>query len=322
VTNDPWHGIAAPSASDSIKWDFFWGRSMDDKCLFALQHDSSASPSGKLPRLKGIDVALTSPPNEAKRILLFKLQESGQRDIFERLCRDIVAATAGRTTEKEAVATALARTWRWHHLLRGGATGLLSSEEQKGLIAELRILDRFLLQCFAPDAAIPMWHGPLDAPKDFECAKVYIEAKARRTAATPFVYISSSDQLDLAGVDTLFLSVSELDQVSQGVAGAFTLSDVAQQIQARLAEEQSALTLYEDLLEAAGFRWTDDYSDFQWVEGTTRFYRVNETFPRISSSAIDPGLSRVTYALSLQACAPHEVTADIVLTALKGTLHG
>lgn len=331
VSNDPWQGIAAPNASDSItakrvdpslKWDFFWGRSMDDKCLFALQHDADASPSGKLPRLRGIDVALTSPPGEAKRILLFKLQETAQRDIFERLCRDIVAASAGRETQKEAVATALTRTWRWHHLLRGGATGLLSSEEQKGLIAELFILERFILECFPADAALPMWLGPLDAPKDFECAKICIEAKARRAAATPFVYVSSAEQLDISGVDALFLSVIELDQVSAGFTNALTLTDVAHQVQAKLQEQQAALLAYEDLLEAAGFRWSDDYSEFLWLEGTTRFYRVADDFPRISASTLDAGLSRVTYSLSLPSCAPHEVGADVVIQALKGTRHG
>lgn len=331
MSDDPWQGIAAPSASDSITakrvdpalaWDFFWGRSIDNKCLFALQHDAASSPSGKLPRLKGIEVSLTSPPGDTRRILLFKLQESAQRDIFERLCRDIVSAAAARGTQKEAVATALQRTWRWHHLLRGGVTGLLSSEEQKGLISELLVLERCILPCFSPDASMSMWLGPLDAPKDFECAKVCIEAKARRAAATPFVYVNSADQLDTAGVDALFLCVVELDQVSTGSAGSFTLADVAKRLQAGLSEDQAALVAFENLLEAAGFRWADDYAGSLWLEGSTRFYRVNEEFPRISGSVLDAGISKVTYALSLPSCAPHEVGHEVVMQALRGTQHG
>jgi len=38
------------------------------------------------------------------------------------LCRDIVECTARAKSEREAVALTLARTWRWHHLLRGGDT--------------------------------------------------------------------------------------------------------------------------------------------------------------------------------------------------------
>ncbi len=331
MSDDPWQGIAAPSVGDAITarrvdpalaWDFFWGRSIDDKCLFALQHDAGSSPSGKLPKLKGIEISLTSLADGTRRILLFKLQESAQRDLFERLCRDIVAAAAERITQKEAVATALQRTWRWHHLLRGGVTGLLSGEEQKGLIAELRVLERCILPCFSPDASMRMWLGPLNAPKDFECAKVSIEAKARRPAATPFVYVSSADQLDTTGVDALFLCVIEIDQVSDGTAGALSLTDIVRQVQARLSDDQSALGAFDNLLEAAGFHWTDDYGDSLWLEGAMRFYHVSDSFPRISGSELHPGLSKVTYALSLAACAPHEVGHEEVMQALRGTQHG
>lgn len=331
MSDDPWQGVAAPTASDSITakrvdpnlvWDFFWGRSIDNKCLFALQHDAASSPPGKLPRLKGIDVSLSSSPGDTRRILLFKLQESAQRDIFERLCRDIVSAAASKGEQKEAVATALQRTWRWHHLLRGGVTGLLSSEEQKGLIAEMLVLEHCILPCFAPDASMSMWLGPLGAPKDFECAKVCIEAKARRAAATPFVYVTSADQLDTAGVDVLFLSVVELDQVTIGTTGAFTLTDIGQRLQTRLSEDQAALATFENLLEAAGFRWTDDYGSSYWLQGAMRFYVVDEKFPRICASALDAGISRVTYSLSLPSCAPHEVGHEIVMQALRGTQNG
>ncbi len=328
MNDDPWRGIAAPTAFDSmtarrvdpeIAWDFFWGRSIDRKYLFALQHDADASPTGKLPKLKGIDLSLTSPPNDSKRILLFKLQDSGQRDIFERLCRDIVGAAKQLGTQKEAVAATIARTWRWHHLLRGGTTNLLSAEEQKGLIAELLVLERYVLASFPPDAALQMWLGPLDAPKDFECAKVCIEVKARRGAATPYVYISSAEQLDISGVEALFLAVIELDSAPSGTTRAVTLSEVAAKVRALLSTSPSASATLESLLEAAGFRWADDYSEFPWLEGSTRMFRVTDSFPRISASALDAGISSVTYAISLQSCTPHEVGSNSLLTALEDT---
>lgn len=330
MSDAPWKTIAVPNTVDAItakrvdpelRWDFFWGRAIDQRCLFALQYDEDASPTDKLPKLKGIDITVSIRPGEARQILIFKLQDTAQQDIFEQLCRDIVRATAGAVTQKEAVATTLARTWRWHHLLRGGSSERLSADEQKGLIGELLVLERQLLECFEPDAAIPMWHGPLDAPKDFECARVCVEAKARRGAATPFVYISSAYQLDDEGVDAFFLFVVDLDQVPDGTVGAFTVADAAESLKDRLSGSPAALFAYENLLEASGFRWTDDYSDFPWLEGQSRFYRVADGFPRICASTLSASISNVTYALSLPSCAPYLVEASVVIQALKATQH-
>ena len=82
------------------------------------------------------------------------------------------------------MSAALSRTWRWHHLLRGGRGTLLSPEEQKGLLGELFVLERLLLPRMDASSAVTAWRGPLGAPKDFEAARVAIEAKARRGGAT------------------------------------------------------------------------------------------------------------------------------------------
>ena len=69
------------------------------------------------------------------------------------------------------MSAALSRTWRWHHLLRGGRGTLLSPEEQKGLLGELFVLERLLLPRMDASSAVTAWRGPLGAPKDFEIAK-------------------------------------------------------------------------------------------------------------------------------------------------------
>ena len=72
-----------------------------------------------------------SPPDESDtQLLAFKLLDSNQRDIFQTLCEDIISAASQAKSEVGAVSAALTRTWRWHHLLRGGRGTLLSLEEQ------------------------------------------------------------------------------------------------------------------------------------------------------------------------------------------------
>jgi hypothetical protein len=332
MTEDPWKDIAPPRSQDAVSakrvdpdiaWEFFWGRALDRKCLFILSHAADSAPAGKLPVLKGIEISDLARGDNVDRMLLFKLNEDTHRDIFEKLCRDIVASAGHAASEREAVAVTLARTWRWHHLLSGGTDGKLGLEEQKGLAGELLLLERHLLSCLSPREALDAWRGPLGSPKDFEIGRVCAEVKARRGAATPHIAISSADQLDTAGVDELFLYVVELDQAPSDTVESFTLSDLAARIRDRLLQADASIGgLLDRLLAAAGFDWLDDYSDVRWVEGGSRLFRVADGFPRLSSSALPSGLSNVRYSVSLQDCAPFMVEDSGLVEAVRARSNG
>lgn len=332
MTDDPWNDLAPPTSAaainarrvdENIPWGFFWARGIDRKCLLVLRHAAASMPKVHLPKLKGVEIAISDGEVDEGHILVFRLLDSGQRDIFYRLCRDIIASAGHAGSEKEAVTLALARTWRWHHLLRGGGDGRLSPEEQKGLIGELLVLERYLLPMFSAFDAVSAWRGPLGAPKDFEIGRIGIEAKARRGNATPFVLINSEHQLDDAGGDALYLHVVELDQAPADVDGAITLSDVARRIRERIVSaDNRANDALDALLSAAGFGWDDEYSDSPWIEGPALLYRVTESFPRIAARGIPTGISNVKYSLSLVECEPFRVEEDNLRNALRGAGHG
>lgn len=330
--DDPWKELVAPETTDalsarrvdaSMPWGFFWARGADRRHLLLLRHDGKASPAGRLPRLKGIETTLSEQEADGSRLLALRLLDPAQRDIFHRLCLDIIASTARASSEAEAVAHALARTWRWHHLLRGGADGRLSIEEQKGLIGELLVLDELLLPVIPVIDALTAWRGPLGAPKDFEVGRVCIEAKARRGAATPHVAISSEYQLSTEGTDALYLHVAELSQAPADAPNAFCLTDVAMRLQSRIASADSvAEDLFESLVVASGFSWSDNYSDFQFVAGPSRIYGVAEGFPAITPALLTPAISHVRYSIALSDCEPFRVISDAVHLAIGGSMHG
>lgn len=327
MNNDPWKDLTPPCAGDTISaqrvdanipWGFFWARDVDRKCLLVLRHGVDAAPGGHLPRLKDIDITLSNSADASERVLVFRLQDSAQRDIFHRLCKDVVSSASATSTEKEAVETALRRTWRWHHLLRGGGGEQLSAEEQKGLIGELLVLERHLLPQLSPLDAVTSWGGPLGAPKDFEIGRICIEAKARRGAAAPYVAISSEHQLDASGIDELFLYVVELDQAPSDADKSFILTSVCTRIRERIsAVDNVALDIFETLLAASGFRWTDDYEGSRWLEGASRFFRICDDFPCIRAGDVAPGVSAVRYSLSLPSCKTFAVTDTAVASAIR-----
>lgn len=329
---DPWKNLTLPLNSASLTakrvdadgpWDFFWACGYDKKRILALKHSAENSLGSQLPMLRGVECLLLPEEPDGKRLLSLKLQDSSLHDIFYRLCLDIIAAASIATTEPEVVARTIARTWRWHHLLRGGSDKRLSQEEQKGLVGELIVIEKFLLPSFPPKDAVSSWRGPLGAPKDFEVGAVAIEAKARRGAAAPYISISSEHQLDRSGTEQLFLHVADLSSAVFSSADAFTVTMIAARVDKQLrTSDEVAADSFVLLLEAAGFRWEDDYSDQSWLHGTDHSYRVTEGFPAITAQNCATGVSLVHYAIALIECEPFRVEENSVKTCLSGGIFG
>jgi hypothetical protein len=324
MSEHAWSGLTRPEAtanltvrrvSASIPWDFFWAVDIDGRYLLVLQHRRIGREGPKLPRLRGIEVILRDR-DEEQDVLIFRLLDSTHRDIFERLCSDVVEQCSALRSEDEVIQTAIARTWRWHHLLRGG-DDRLGEEAQKGLVGELLVLEQLLIPNIGCNAAVMAWQGPLDAPKDFEIGPVAIEAKARRGAAAPFVTISSEHQLDTTGLDTMFLHVVDLSRTSADSLPGASITTIAGRVRSLIAAcDSAALERFDSLLLSAGLDLQENYEDWLWLEGKQRLYRVDESFPRLESSKIPQGVSWIQYRLSLTACEPHLINEADLLTQL------
>lgn len=328
MSGDPWTTLDRPERSGSIsakrvdettRWDFYWGYDHDARLLLVLRHRPESALRNRLPRLKGIEIFEQPSIGKEKPALVLRLLDSTLRDIFHRLCLDIIGSTSPASSETEAIATAIARTWRWHHLLRGGGGGLLSAEEQIGLIGELIVLERYLFQSLSLTQSIASWLGPLGAAQDFVVGRTAIESKARGTIEANEVRINSEYQLDDAEFDQLFVHLCVFESQTGAEAEGFTVTDVASRIKTRLESSDKRLVdRYDSLLAAAGFRYEDDYSGNLWKGGERSIYQVTEGFPRLVPRSVPSGLSGVRYNLSLTECGGFLVSPDRLGEALGG----
>ena len=326
TSENPWREISTPSLANSVNarrvdaslpWNFFWARASDNAILLTMSLSDASLPNTPLPKLRDIDVTLSPPDDRGSRILAFKLLDTSQQDLFHALCRDIISTAGASGTEGEACSVALMRTWRWHHLLRGGGSGL-SLDEQRGLMGELQVLERLLLPKLGASDSVAAWRGPLGSPKDFEIGRVAIEVKARRGGATPTVAITSEDQLDESGVDSLFLYVCEIDRAQTDNAENSTITEAVERLHNRLySEDPGAALVYEALVTAAGLDLEDDYSHPRWVEGSRHIYKVAGDFPRITRHELRQGILRVRYSVSLSDCQAFETTQSELNQALS-----
>jgi len=328
MSSDPWRSLSVPVGAETAsarrvdaggQWDFFWAKDVVGRYLLLLEYQSSLEAVPSLPRLHGIEVAIQSREDGIGGRLLIRLLDNSLRDIFLELCNSILASTSQATSETDAIGRAVARTWRWHHLLRGGSFVLLSSEEQKGLIGELITLDRHFLPVMSASDALLAWIGPTDAPKDFEIGLTAVEVKTRRAGAVSAVVISSEHQLDDAGLDRLFLHVLDLSEAQSGHPGARSLNDYATGIRMRIeSQDQGALLLLDERLQAAGFRWEDDYSTSLWVEGQFEIFQVRDGFPRLTTTSCPPGVARVKYTVVLSECREYALPEESIRLCLSG----
>jgi len=327
MTEDPWSDITPPALTARISarrvdrptpWGLYWGVDADRNMLLILQHACEIGRPRRLPTLRGLRVEEQSADDSPEQRIVIRLTDREQRDIFLRFCHDIVDATVVAGTEEQAVERFLARTWRWHWLLRGGRDDRLSDEEQKGLIGELVVLERHLIPALGAPGAVRCWIGPLNASHDFEISRVRLEAKAQG-AAPPRVIISSEHQLDCGDGDTLLLYVTEVVTAAEGTSSAFTVTEFADRVRSMIAgDDMVAVELFEERLSAAGFDWTDDYSDRRWLIGSESLYEVRDAFPRITPSMFPVGIDKVRYSISLPECEAFRVELATLATAVAG----
>ena len=331
TVDDPWGGISPPvrnsrinarRVTQSTPWGLYWAVDAERNVLLILQHGSEIRRSRRLPKLRGLRVETQPADGGTDERIVIRLTDWEQREIFVRFCQDIVESTAHAQTEEQAVERFIARTWRWHRLLRGGSDNRLSDDEQKGLIGELVVLERYLLPVLRALDAVRCWTGPLDAPQDFEVSRIHVEAKAQGFAS-PHVTISSEHQLEVSDGATLFLHVTEVATAADGTAGACTVTEIANGIRIAVAKhDMVAVELFEERLSAVGFDWIDDYSDKHWVVGRESIYEVREGFPRITSTMFSGGVGNVRYTISLPECETFRVVPGALMAAVSGAVGG
>ena len=305
MPNDtPWSGLEAGKVdtrrvSASARWNWFWAVMPRADIALVLQLGDLPKPTPDLPKLRNLEIRFQTLPGGP--ILYIRLKDNAQLELFETLCRDVMAAGELAETESEALERAIGRTFRWHYLLRGGKLEILSEEAQKGLIGEIEVL-KLLIANIGAKPALTAWTGPSGAPKDFELKADCIEVKARRGASQPFVKITNEHQLADVPDRRLWLAVLAVDKV-QSPHGMTLTEYVAEVTEFLERTEPSAIMDWDLHLADVGYDVLHDYSAWRWIVSAPVFHAVAEGFPRIAAP-VPLGLSSVSYALALSACTP------------------
>lgn len=287
--------------------------------MLILEVGLGASRETAPPQLEGIEVIARDDQERNRHSLALVLKEPKNREIFHRVCLDILDATRHASEDSAAYLITITRLWRWHRLLKGGKNGKLSNSMQRGLIGELTFMSRLLYSAFGVSESIECWTGPLGEPKDFTLGASAVEVKTRGTAGRPAVTITSEHQLDHHDLRSLFLQIYALDKSPAENPNAFTLAGLVDSVRTLTASESpAAVEVLDTRLMELGYFDEDDYSEPHWEVGVAETYLVTDAFPRITPSMTKTGVVDVRYRIDLAHCREHLTTEQEMIVALQG----
>ena len=229
----------------------------------------------------------------------FQLRDDVFEDIFIWFSQDVVNRLESCSVESavQVLQDALAE---WEEAFMIQPDRGMSRQAQQGLFAEIFFLKEILL-CEHPEEGLLGWHSQ-NSVHDFQIGEAAWEVKSfggRRME----VRISSEDQLDYVGLETLVLAVVGL-KVSEE-AGA-SVTDIVGQLVRKVGNNREQLMHLKTGL--AKYGYIDESSVIQKYLFTPRSvfeYAVTDGFPRITSRNIPSAVHDVKYTLSLGSLETH-----------------
>lgn len=307
---DPWAEITVPPpgkysrrrVEGSREIDLFWYRDETDHegLLFVVPAAVSDEEAAKASVTSRGVSAEVRPVGERLRILTIRLEDSTQKELFLRLCEDLIDRALREHEKLTAFRIVCARLKRWQEFLSRGRKDVLSPNEVRGLFAELTYLSESLDSGdFSDDEVVKGWLGPELGQHDFVIGDKAVEIKALAGSDRDRVRISSEDQL-VSHLGTLLLRLYFLADVKDP-SGSESLNEIVRRLYVRLGDDPVTYDWFAVRLAQAGYIDVPHYDTPRFRVVDVRAYHVREGFPRIAPSDLPAGVEDVSYSILLAA---------------------
>ncbi len=286
----------------------FWMLHPDGSPALLLKEIPATTIPGELPKLHGLGINLRKDANDSIEILLH-LRIPEDRDVFLRLCEDILGHSSGGEDATDAALLVFSRLRRWQSLLGFARGDELSEEEMRGLFGEIAFLRGPLASHYGFEEALTAWVAPFRHSQDFAVRDLVIEVKSRVSGARPQVRISSLDQMEVQA-GSMRLAVVELMPTSESDGGQ-SLNDV---VHALLDEAGRCSQAVEDQARRAIAEWgyvaSRSYDRHRFTVQSIIGFQVSDEFPRLMRSKVDARILEAGYVLGLQGLGPFAVSIE------------
>jgi len=193
---------------------------------------------------------------------------------------------------------------KWRNFFNDNDNNELSEAELKGIFGELIILNWYLenKDDIETDAILDAWQGPYNSSQDFIFSDFNLEVKTKNEEE-PNVRISNEFQLEPEIGKKLEIAIVNVRKINEGTS----LEGLITSIKNKIIEAGGDLSIFFKALLKAGVagKNVDKYINYKWLAQNVSFYNCNDDlFPKIISSGIATGVSRVKYNLNVSVLAP------------------
>lgn len=277
----------------------------------------SIPPAGSFPAGHGFTVTTVDLGNASEGCTWFGLvrQPAGRLEFFTMMANDVASAlfTSEIAENDKLLALFLGRVRAWQIFMERDREGVLGAEAELGLHGELVVLLSLLQSGVSPALAVHGWYGPLDGIHDFRFPAGALEVKATATAGTFPATISSLEQLDDSLISPLFLAGARFRLDAAGENLPRRVDTIRQLLHCDL----STLAAFDTRLLHAGFfpAMSDRYTR-AFVHDVTKFFRVEEGFPKITHRSVHTAIRRGRYEIDLDLVDCVEIPLTSVLSSI------
>ena len=213
---------------------------------------------------------------------------------FVCLCFDLIESSRNRATASEARETFFETFKKWYSLWTAAKGNLLSIQEIRGLMGELKYILDEIISGVSETRLIDAWTTHKDASRDFVFDNTWDEIKTVKTSGD-YITISSLEQLEHDSDGRLI--VYRLDKVDTKTDDTYTLNGLVEELKDKLGIQAEAELCRKLLIK--GYVYDDAYDAFVFRFTKKSIYSVNETFPRIGRDSVPSAVFAARYDLLL-----------------------
>lgn len=267
-----------------------------------------------LKRFHGVEIRVLKSPRDKMDITII-LSDNDLLDVFILFIEDLINGLEAIDNQNDVPLIVNQKVSYWGKLFARINSELLTKERQRGLYGELLFLNTLFKRSANHTKCILSWTGPEGSNQDFSNELAAIEVKTSK-ATKPSVNIANELQLDWTVLDSLFLYVVHLDEISNGTD---TLCKLIEEIKGQISHQNELLRSFEEKLDLIGIPLGGEthYDDIGYIIRSEKAYKVLEGFPVLTNTTINnSAIHNVKYQIDLIACGPFETEPETVISKM------
>jgi len=310
------NGIVKTRIDEITKLDCYIGTILKSKVKFFTIsiNEKTQIHHNYLKRFAGVEIQVLPLKNNTKELTIILLEDE-LLEIFIVFIEDIIKSLKNINNVEDALVVISKRINYWRKLFSKYTNGLLSPQQQRGLYGELYFI-KLLLENFKNHSMVlNAWQAPMGSNQDFYFNKLAIEVKTSKSNS-PVIKIASEFQLDITGLNKLFIAFYKLIEFPDDEN---TLLRLINEIRTILKDKEELLFDFNQKLEYLGIssNMESEYNKIGYAVRKEYYYDVNDKFPKITSGLINEAISKVSYEITPNKCTDFEIDITDILKEIN-----